>query len=829
MIGSSLVKAQSVIPANDHTGTFVTPVTVPGSSPIQINITGGKVSGDGANLFHSFQQFNVPQNQIINFISTPNIQNILGRINGGSPSFIDGLIQVTGGNSNLFLMNPAGMIFGSHARLDVPASFLATTADGIGFNSSWFNAVGDADWSQLVGNPNAFIFNASQPGILINLAELKVGTEQQLTLLAGTIINQGSLQGGTILVQTVPGENLVRMSQAGYLLSLEIIPSSQNKNSVIPSLSLPQLLTGSGLKEATNITINQAGEIVLSQGKPVQSGDIVLLNTVVIANNALFNANQNLTLIESQLFTTENLNLLAGNTVTIRDGQTPFQAFSGGNITIQGNQNIDILALNFSQIPLQAGGDLTLISDGLISGDAHFAAGGNFQILNLSGTGGTFFSFYDPIIYADGNVIFGDYSGASLKIEAQGSIQGGDINITQADTEVNTSDIDAEILRSSPSLILRSGQILTNPPTFQENTTINDTFFINSTQNLGNNISVGNITTAGGPVILQSPGEIVVDSIATSGGNLELQGIGNITISGTLVSDGGNISIATENLFRVQGNFTDSTGINVSISSAGGSGDGNILIQHRGGVETPFIIGDASKNGTAGAIKTGSEILQSGFIVPVPPANFTQGNITISTNYTAPPEPTSEPTPEPTAEPTPQPTAEPTPIPTNIPTPIPTNIPTPIPTNIPTPIPTNIPTPIPTNIPTPIPTNIPTPIPTNIPTPIPTNIPTPIPTNIPTPIPTNIPTPIPRGIIQGVREQSEILLQATPTVLIESDLDVQNIGVTENEQVLNIDSSIDVRIQNQLPENKDQLTVRTNENNQVTIEQVTVNNPSIIE
>ncbi|MGL4498905.1 MAG: filamentous hemagglutinin N-terminal domain-containing protein, partial [Planktothrix sp.] len=405
MIGSSLVKAQSVIPANDHTGTFVTPVTVPGSSPIQINITGGKVSGDGANLFHSFQQFNVPQNQIINFISTPNIQNILGRINGGSPSFIDGLIQVTGGNSNLFLMNPAGMIFGSHARLDVPASFLATTADGIGFNSSWFNAVGDADWSQLVGNPNAFIFNASQPGSLINLAELKVGTEQQLTLLAGTIINQGSLQGGTILVQTVPGENLVRMSQAGYLLSLEIIPSSQNKNSVIPSLSLPQLLTGSGLKEATNITINQAGEIVLSQGKPVQSGDIVLLNTVVIANNALFNANQNLTLIESQLFTTENLNLLAGNTVTIRDGQTPFQAFAGGNITIQGNQNIDILALNFSQIPLQAGGDLTLISDGLISGDAHFAAGGNFQILNLSGTGGTFFSFYDPIIYADGNVI----------------------------------------------------------------------------------------------------------------------------------------------------------------------------------------------------------------------------------------------------------------------------------------------------------------------------------------------------------------------------------------------------------------------------------------
>ncbi|CUR30417.1 Filamentous hemagglutinin family outer membrane protein (fragment) [Planktothrix tepida PCC 9214] len=610
LMESSTVGAQSVISAADGTGTLVTPITHPGGSPMQMNITGGKVSGDGVNLFHSFQQFNIPQNQVVNFITTPNIHNILGRINGGSPSFIDGLIQVSGGNANLFLMNPSGMIFGSQARLDVPAAFLATTADGIGFNSgSWFNAIGDADWSQLVGNPNAFQFNASQPGSIINLGQLEVKPGQDLTLLAGTIVNTGSLEGGTILLQTVPGEHLVRLSQTGYLLSLEISPNSDINSLAIAPLSLPQLLTGSGIKEATNLSINQAGDIVLTQGKQVQPGDIVLLNTIATAENTILNAHQNLTLIESQLFTTADLNLLAGNIVTIRDGQTPFQALSGGNLTIQGNQTIDILALNFPQIPLQAGGNLTLISDGIISGDAHFAAGGNFQILNLSGTVGTFFSLYDPIIYADGNVIFGDYSGASLKIEAQGSIQGGDINITQGDTEVNTSDVDAEILRSSPSLILRSGQTLTTSPTLQENTTINDTFFINSTQNLGNNISVGNITTAGGPVILKSPGQIAVDSIFTSGGDITLESIGNIASSGTLFSSGGNILISTDNLFRVQETVTDSTGTNVSISSAGENRDGNITIQHGGGIETPFIIGDASQNGTAGAIKTGSETL----------------------------------------------------------------------------------------------------------------------------------------------------------------------------------------------------------------------------
>ncbi|HBL10146.1 MAG TPA: hypothetical protein DD379_01680, partial [Cyanobacteria bacterium UBA11162] len=41
------------------------------------------------------------------FLSQPGIENILARISGGNASLINGLIEVTGGNSNLFLMNPA--------------------------------------------------------------------------------------------------------------------------------------------------------------------------------------------------------------------------------------------------------------------------------------------------------------------------------------------------------------------------------------------------------------------------------------------------------------------------------------------------------------------------------------------------------------------------------------------------------------------------------------------------------------------------------------------------------------------------------------------------
>lgn len=137
-------------PLPNGTGTIVTP------NGEQFDITGGTQTGE--NLFHSFERFGLDQNQIANFVSDPSIQNILGRVVDGNPSVINGLIQVSGGNSNLFLMNPAGIIFGQSAMLNVPASFTATTATGIGFGSNWFNASGSNDYSSLVGTPNTFAF-----------------------------------------------------------------------------------------------------------------------------------------------------------------------------------------------------------------------------------------------------------------------------------------------------------------------------------------------------------------------------------------------------------------------------------------------------------------------------------------------------------------------------------------------------------------------------------------------------------------------------------------------------------------------------------------------
>ena len=337
---SGVLAAGGVVAASSTTQAQITPDNTLGSESSMVTpnvlirgLTGDRIDGGatrGANLFHSFFQFNIGSNQRVYFTNPAGVANIFSRVTGADPSRILGTLGVDGG-ANLYLINPQGILFGSNARLDVAGSFTASTAETLVFGEG-------------------LSFSATNPG-------------------------------------AVP------------LLTVNLRPGLQFGG--------------------TPATIASTGNLTAGKDLLLAAGNLDL---------------------QGQLQAGGDLTLRATDTLRIRDSATlPFIAFAGGKFQAQGDQAVDIFALNHPSSGLYSGGDMVLRSGGEIAGDAHYYSGGNFQIEQLDGSLGGWFSPYDPIIRAAGNVSFTNYTGQSLHILAGGSVTvTGNINISGAATNTST-------------------------------------------------------------------------------------------------------------------------------------------------------------------------------------------------------------------------------------------------------------------------------------------------------------------------------------------------------------------------------------------------------
>ena len=436
-------------------------------------------------------------------------------------------------------MNPSGIVFGQNARLNVPASFTATTANGIGFTGGWFNAIGVNNYQDLIGNPNLFAFTITQPGSIINIGKLAVGEGQSLTLLGGNVINTGSLSasGGNITLSAISGENVVRISQKGMVLSLEIEPIVNREDSQLPTvlkispIDLPGLITGGNINDATEMRVNQHGSITLtgsSISMPAQGG-------VVIASG--------------------NLNVF---------GEV------GGSINVLGDK-VEISNANINASGINAAGTVLIGGDykgqGIVPNASNTNVNNNSVIKAdaLLGNGGKVIIWADDATYFSGNAsASGNHEeGKGGFIEISGKknlVYDGTVNLRASNDNWGILLLDPASLIISDSAIPDNYNIA-NPTTVQTSQQLSTTSLIAALNNANVNLQATNEITVNSPV------DASINMAGTNSGNLTFT-TPTINLNAPIVLQAGKTLSGTAKIVNIASIGKIQNAVDVSVNGA---------------------------------------------------------------------------------------------------------------------------------------------------------------------------------------------------------------------------------------------------------------------
>ena len=573
-------------------------------SPGQYEITGGEQSSDGSNLFHSFDRFDLRTGETANFITTPEIQNVLGRVTGGQASLIDGSIEVTGSSADLFLMNPAGIVFGENARLDVAGDFTATTASGIEFASGWFDAVSAANWGELTGEPIAFDFSGDAASAIANFGNLAVNGDANLNLFGGTVIAGGTLSGGNVSITAIEGGQILQLSAVGNVLGLEVA-SDRVADTGISPIALPELLSGGDLSSASSLEIVDG--VVRLSGAAIAPGDSVVTGEIDVSGEL-------------------------GGTVQVLGDRV---LLSGANIDATGERGGGAIVLGGEY---RGGGTLPTAEFTIVDGASWLDASAIG-----SGDGG------EVIVWAD------DTAGFLGAIAARGGVLGGDggfVETSGAGTLIFRGEVDVSAANGrAGSLLLDPENIVIEAGTGDGATDGTDTFagdpsgaigrvlaadtgvttiYASELEGLSNDVNVRleatnditlntDLTFAAGDGV----GNGSVTFVADSDGSSELNPDGSVLVNGgSFLGSGRNIFVDRRNL------MIDAAAIEVGdISTAARPGTaGNIsLFSRAGDLMTGSLRANAQADsvaaaGDAGVIRvesTGGSITVNGTVLAV--------------------------------------------------------------------------------------------------------------------------------------------------------------------------------------------------------------------
>jgi len=548
----------------------------------------------GGNLFHSFSQFDLNRGEVATFSGPASVANIISRVTGGSASSIDGTIRSTIGGANLYLVNPAGIMFGANASVDVSGSFHVSTADYIKLGTDGrFDASNPANSILSVSPPSAFGFvGDSRASITItDGASLETKAYQPISVVAGDIeIDNGSVysEGGEIRIVAV-GQNEQEVGFTGALpeaggdLTIRNggFVYSNNKNEADAA---PVRISAGNLIVDGNDT-NQAYicSDVYGNGGNAADIEIAAMDHIAITNGGY---------ISSFTHSSADAGLITVNASSITlDAQESTNGTGIYNQAIDGNGN-------GGDVKVSAIGELVVTNGAVI-----------YTRTDTAGSAGSVIIDADNItIDSDAQIL----SQAAEDIGHAGNVEvtaKRDLSITNGGniSSVSFSDGDAGYVKASATNIYIDGQESENPTgvvstSYGSGKSGDIEVVAGNTIQLttGGEISSNSNSEGAGGNIFITAGDIGIDGYASHISSDAKEGTGNagdlwITATGEIaVTDRGYISSRT---------FTSGSGGDISIDAGSVTIDGQGIPSGSG----IFTTAKPGSTGTAGRIDISAE------------------------------------------------------------------------------------------------------------------------------------------------------------------------------------------------------------------------------
>jgi len=399
----------------------------------------------GTNLFHSFESFNLNSTESATFTGPIDISNIISRVTGGEASFIDGLLSSRIPNADVYFFNPAGIMFGPNAQINLPGSLYVSSGDYLKLGDNGrFDATAPNNTLLTVAPPSAFGFLDNTPSrITVAGSQLVLSNNDRITrIMSGEDVPPDTLAlvGGDIIIEN--GQLISFFGNDAHLVSV----ASAGEAPIDPSEWSDDTFTRYGTISITDRLGERSYGNIDSSGFGggevfIRAGQFFLDNGWIFADTFGDNAGRGININVSEALTLQNASRITAEVYAIPD-QFLFGRGNAGSINIKAG---DISLTGGSQIQSTSqttgnAGNITLAAQKalLIKGTdstGNYRSGVLTNSLN-TGAGGEMSISADALIMEDGATMrgetwgFGEAGNLSIQVNTLTLSNGSQINVS---------------------------------------------------------------------------------------------------------------------------------------------------------------------------------------------------------------------------------------------------------------------------------------------------------------------------------------------------------------------------------------------------------------